>query len=113
MLDVQLAAPPETRRASSSQLDGRQPLCRRDGRQHVARAWPTRWASVESRNGVVVIEIQPGCLRRCACLRAGDMVTAVNGQEVRASRTSEAHRQAACRAWASAAKDGNSTSSIR
>jgi serine protease Do len=81
MLEVVLAAPPEDPPRERSQLDGRQPL---SGATvvNMSAAVADEMGLVEWRNGVAVVEIQPGSYAG-RFLRAGDMVTAVNGQEVK------------------------------
>ncbi|CAN5140042.1 Do family serine endopeptidase [soil metagenome] len=81
VLQVVLAAPPEDPPRERSQLDGRQPL---SGATvvNMSAAVADEMGLVEWRNGVAVIEIQPGSYA-ARFLRPGDMVTAVNGQEVK------------------------------
>jgi serine protease Do len=81
MLQVVLAAPPEDPPRERSQLDGRQPL---SGATvvNMSAAVADEMGLVEWRNGVAVVEIQPGSYA-ARFLRPGDMVTAINGQEVK------------------------------
>ena len=104
MVDVPLAAPPEDPPRDRSLLDGRQPLSRRDGRQHVARGGrrdgPRRMPQRRHRSS----RCKPGAYAG-RFLRPGDMV--VRGQRPgrqERRRSQEAYRRAACRASASAAR---------
>jgi len=81
MLDVPLAAPPEDPPRDRTQLDGRQPL---SGATvvNMSPAVADEMGITEWRNGVAVIEVQQGSYA-ARFLRAGDMVAAINGQEVK------------------------------
>jgi serine protease Do len=81
MLDVPLAAPPEDPPRERTQLDGRQPL---SGATvvNMSPAVADEMGISEWRNGVAVVEVQLGSYA-ARFLRAGDMVTAINGQEVK------------------------------
>ncbi|HTE80465.1 MAG TPA: Do family serine endopeptidase [Reyranella sp.] len=81
MLDVPLAAPPEDPPRERTQLDGRQPL---SGATvvNMSPAVADEMGISEWRNGVAVVEVQQGSYA-ARFLRAGDMVTAINGQEVK------------------------------
>jgi serine protease Do len=80
-LDVPLAAPPEDPPRDRSQLDGRQPL---SGATvvNMSPAVADEMGVTEWRNGVAVVEVQQGSYA-ARFLRPGDMVTAINGQEVK------------------------------
>jgi serine protease Do len=80
-LDVPLAAPPEDPPRERSQLEGRQPL---SGATvvNMSPAVADEIGVSEWRSGVAVIEVQPGSYA-ARFLRPGDMVTAINGQEVK------------------------------
>lgn len=81
MLDVPLAAPPEDPPRERTQLDGRQPL---SGATvvNMSPAVADEMGISEWRNGVAVVEVQQGSYA-ARFLRGGDMVTAINGQEVK------------------------------
>jgi serine protease Do len=81
MLDVPLAAPPEDPPRDRTQLDGRQPL---SGATvvNMSPAVADEMGISEWRNGVAVVEVQQGSYA-ARFLRAGDMVAAVNGEEVK------------------------------
>jgi len=81
MLDVPLTAPPEDPPRERSQLDGRQPL---SGATvvNMSPAVADEMGLVEWKPGVAVVEVQPGSYA-ARFLRAGDMVAAINGQEVK------------------------------
>jgi len=81
MLDVPLMAPPEEPPRDKAQLDGRQPL---SGATvvNMSPAVADELGLIEWKDGVAVTEIQPGSYAG-RFLRAGDMVTAVNGQPVK------------------------------
>jgi Do/DeqQ family serine protease len=80
-LQVPLAAPPEDPPRERSLLEGRQPL---SGATvvNMSPAMADEMGLTEWRNGVAVVEIQPGSYAG-RFLRPGDMVTAINGQEVK------------------------------
>jgi serine protease Do len=80
-LDVPLMAPPEDPPRDRAQLDGRQPL---SGATvvNMSPAVADELGLIEWRDGVAVTEIQPGSYAG-RFLRAGDMVTALNGQPVK------------------------------
>ncbi|MCW5734789.1 MAG: Do family serine endopeptidase [Enhydrobacter sp.] len=80
-LQVPLAAPPEDPPRDRSQLGGRQPL---SGATvvNMSPAVAEEIGVSEWRNGVTVVEVQPGSYA-ARFLRPGDMVTAINGQEVK------------------------------
>jgi len=81
ILEVKLQAPPEDPPRERTRLDGRQPL----SGATVVNMSPLvadELGLLEWRNGVAVIEIQPGSYA-ARFLRPGDLVTAVNGQEVK------------------------------
>jgi len=81
ILEVKLAAPPEDPPRERSQLDGRQPL---SGATvvNMSPAVADEMGLVEWRQGVAVVEVQPGSYA-ARFLRPGDMVTAINGQDVK------------------------------
>jgi serine protease Do len=81
MLDVPLAAPPEDPPRDRTQLDGRQPL---SGATvvNMSPAVADEMGVTEWRNGVAVIEVQQGSYA-ARFLRVGDMVAAINGEEVK------------------------------
>ena len=81
VLEVPLAPPPEDPPRERSQLDGRQPL---SGATvvNMSPAVADEMGISEWRNGVAVVEVQPGSYA-ARFLRPGDMVTAINGQEVK------------------------------
>ena len=81
ILEVPLAAPPEDPPRDRSQLGGRQPL---SGATvvNMSPAVAEEIGVSEWRNGVTVVEVQPGSYA-ARFLRPGDMVTAINGQEVK------------------------------
>jgi len=81
MLEVPLAAPPEVPARERSVLDGRQPL---SGATvvNMSPAVADEMGLVEWRPGVAVVEVQPGSYA-ARFLRPGDMVAAINGQEVK------------------------------
>jgi serine protease Do len=80
-LEVPLMAPPENPLRDRAQLDGRQPL---SGATvvNMSPAVADELGLIEWRDGVAVLEIQPGSYAG-RFLRPGDMVTAVNGQPVK------------------------------
>jgi serine protease Do len=81
ILEVKLQAPPEDPPRERTRLDGRQPL----SGATVVNMSPLvadELGLLEWRNGVAVIEIQPGSYA-ARFLRPGDLVTAINGQEVK------------------------------
>jgi serine protease Do len=81
VLDVALAAPPEDPKRDRALLEGRQPL---SGASvvNMSPAVADEMGLVEWRQGVAVVEVQPGSYA-ARFLRPGDMVTAINGQEVK------------------------------
>jgi serine protease Do len=81
ILEVEFAAPPEKPARERSLLDGRQPL---SGATvvNMSPAVADELGLVEWKNGVTVVEVQPGSYA-ARFLRPGDMVTAINGQEVK------------------------------
>jgi len=81
MLEVPLAAPPEVPARERSVLDGRQPL---SGATvvNMSPAVADEMGLVEWKPGVAVVEVQPGSYA-ARFLRPGDMVAAINGQEVK------------------------------
>src|SRR3954471_21532894 len=81
VLEVPLAAPPEDPPRERSQLDGRQPL---SGATvvNMSPAVADEMGLVEWKQGVAVVEVQPGSYA-ARFLRPGDMVSAINGQEVK------------------------------
>ncbi|TMJ25129.1 MAG: Do family serine endopeptidase, partial [Alphaproteobacteria bacterium] len=81
VLEVPLAAPPEDPPRERSLLEGRQPL---SGATvvNMSPAVADEMGLVEWKQGVTVVEVQPGSYS-ARFLRAGDMVTAINGQEVK------------------------------
>ena len=81
ILDVKLAAPPEDPPRERSALDGRQPL---SGATvvNMSPAVADEMGLVEWKQGVAVVEVQPGSYA-ARFLRPGDMVTAINGQDVK------------------------------
>jgi serine protease Do len=81
ILEVKLMPPPEEPPRERSKLDGRQPL---SGATvvNMSPAVADELGLIEWRNGVAVVEVQPGTYAG-RFLRPGDMVTAVNGQEVK------------------------------
>ena len=80
-LQVPLAAPPEVPLRDRSVLDGRQPL---NGATvvNMSPAVAEEMGLAEWRTGVAVVEIQPGTYAG-RFVRLGDMVLAINGQEVK------------------------------
>ena len=80
-LQVPLAAPPEDPPRERSVLDGRQPL---NGATvvNMSPAVAEEMGLAEWRTGVAVVEIQPGTYAG-RFVRQGDMVLAINGQEVK------------------------------
>jgi serine protease Do len=81
VLDVPLAAPPEDPPRDRTQLDGRQPL---SGATvvNMSPAVADEMGVTEWRNGVAVVEVQQGSYA-ARFRRVGDMVAAINGQEVK------------------------------
>ena len=81
ILDVELAAPPEKPPRERSALDGRQPL---SGATvvNMSPAMADEMGLVEWKPGVAVVEVQPGSYA-ARFLRPGDMLTAINGQDVK------------------------------
>jgi Do/DeqQ family serine protease len=81
VLDVPLMVPPEDPPRDKALLDGRQPL---SGATvlNMSPAVADELGLIEWRDGVAVSEIQPGSYAG-RFMRAGDMVTAVNGQPVK------------------------------
>src|SRR5437879_163224 len=81
MLDVSLMSPPEKPPRDKAMLDGRHPL---SGATvvNMSPAIADELGLIEWRDGVAVMEIQPGSYAG-RFLRPGDMVTAVNGQPVK------------------------------
>jgi serine protease Do len=81
ILQVKLQAPPEKPARERTKLDGRQPL---SGATvvNMSPAVADELGQIEWRNGVTVVEVQPGSYA-ARFIRPGDMVTAVNGQEVK------------------------------
>jgi len=81
ILHVELAAPPEKPARERSLLDGRQPL---SGATvvNMSPAVADEMGLVEWKPGVVVAEVQPGSYA-ARFLRPGDMVSAINGQEIK------------------------------
>ena len=81
ILQVPLAAPPEDPPRDRSALDGRQPL---NGATvvNMSPAVAEEMGLAEWRAGVAVVEIQPGTYAG-RFVRQGDMVLAINGQEVK------------------------------
>jgi Do/DeqQ family serine protease len=81
LLDVVLAAPPEEPPRERSPLEGRHPL---SGATvvNMSPAVADEMGLVEWKQGVAVVEVQPGSYA-ARFLRPGDMVTAINGQEVK------------------------------
>jgi Do/DeqQ family serine protease len=81
VLDVKLAAPPEDPPRERSSLDGRQPL---SGATvvNMSPAVADEMGLVEWKQGVAVVEVQPGSYA-ARFLRPGDMVSAINGQDVK------------------------------
>jgi Do/DeqQ family serine protease len=81
VLEVPLAAPPEDPPRERSLLEGRQPL---SGATvvNMSPAVADEMGLVEWKQGVTVVEVQPGSYS-ARFLRPGDMVTAINGQEVK------------------------------
>ncbi len=80
-LQMALAAPPEDPPREKSVLDGRQPL---SGATvvNLSPAVADERGLAEWRPGILVIEIQPGSYAG-RFIRAGDMVLAINGQDVK------------------------------
>jgi serine protease Do len=80
-LQLPLAAPPEDPPREKSALEGRQPL---SGATvvNLSPAVAEEMGLIEWKPGVAVVEVQPGSYA-ARFLRAGDMVMALNGQEVK------------------------------
>jgi Do/DeqQ family serine protease len=80
-LEVPLMAPPEKPLRDKAMLDGRHPL---SGSTvvNMSPAVADELGLIEWRDGVAVIEVQPGSYSG-RFLRPGDMITAVNGQPVK------------------------------
>jgi serine protease Do len=80
-LQLPLAAPPENPPRDKSALDGRQPL---SGATvvNLSPAVAEEMGLIEWKPGVAVVEVQPGSYA-ARFLRQGDMVIALNGQEVK------------------------------
>ncbi|WIM14321.1 Do family serine endopeptidase [Enhydrobacter sp.] len=80
-LQVPLAAPPEDPPRDRSVLDGRQPL---SGATvvNLSPAVAEEMGLIEWRPGVAVVEVRPGSYA-ARFIRPGDMVIAVNGEEVK------------------------------
>jgi len=81
VLEVPLTAPPEEPKRDRSQLQGRHPL---SGATvvNMSPAVADEMGVVEWKPGVAVIEVQPGSYA-ARFLRAGDMVSAINGKELK------------------------------
>jgi Do/DeqQ family serine protease len=80
-LQMKLAAPPEDPPRDKSALDGRQPL---SGATvvNLSPAVADERGLAEWRPGILVIEVQPGSYA-ARFIRPGDMVVAINGQDVK------------------------------
>ena len=80
-LQMKLAAPPEDPPRDKSALDGRQPL---SGATvvNLSPAVADERGLAEWRPGILVIEIQPGSYA-ARFMRPGDVVLAINGQDVK------------------------------
>ena len=81
ILEVPLAAPPETPARDKAVLDGRQPLSGATV-MNLSPAVAEELGLVERRPGVIVSQVQPGSYA-ARFLRQGDMVTAINNQPVK------------------------------
>jgi serine protease Do len=81
ILQVELASPPEKPARERSALDGRQPL---SGATvvNMSPAVADEMGLVEWKPGVAVVEVKPGSYA-ARFLRPGDMVSAINGQDVK------------------------------
>ena len=81
ILQMKLAAPPEDPPRDKTALDGRQPL---SGATvvNLSPAVADERGLAEWRPGIMVIEIQPGSYA-ARFVRPGDMVVAINGQDVK------------------------------
>jgi Do/DeqQ family serine protease len=81
VFDLKLAAPPENPPRDRSLLEGRQPLSGA-GVVNMSPAVADELGLTEYRNGVIVVEVKPGAYAG-RFVRQGDMILAVNGQEVK------------------------------
>src|SRR5882757_7372599 len=81
VVDLKLAAPPEDPPRDRSLLEGRQPLSGA-GVVNLSPAVADELGLVEYRNGVIIIEVKPGAYAG-RFVRQGDMILAVNGQDVK------------------------------
>jgi S1-C subfamily serine protease len=81
VVDLKLAAPPEDPPRDRSLLEGRQPLSGA-GVVNMSPAVADELGLVEYRPGVIVIEVKPGAYAG-RFVRQGDMIVAVNGQDVK------------------------------
>ncbi len=81
VVQLKLAAPPEDPPRDLSQLDGRQPL---SGASvvNMSPAVAEEMGLTEWRPGIVIVEVKPGAYAG-RFVRPGDMILAVNGQEVK------------------------------
>ena len=81
VVNLKLALPPEDPPRDRSLLDGRQPLSGA-GVVNMSPAVADELGLVEYRNGVVIVEVKPGSYAG-RFVRPGDMILAVNGQDVK------------------------------
>jgi len=81
VVQLKLAAPPEDPPRDLSQLDGRQPL---SGASvvNMSPAVAEEMGLAEWRPGIVIVEVKPGAYAG-RFVRPGDMILAVNGQDVK------------------------------
>jgi serine protease Do len=81
IVQLKLAAPPEDPPRDLSQLDGRQPL---SGASvvNMSPAVAEEMGLAEWRPGIVIVEVKPGAYAG-RFVRPGDMILAVNGQDVK------------------------------
>ena len=81
VVNLTLAAPPETPPRERTLLDGRQPLAGASV-VNMSPAMADELNLVEWKNGVMVVEIKPGAYAG-RFTRPGDMIVSVNGQDVK------------------------------
>jgi len=111
VVDLVLAAPPEDPPRDHSVLDGRQPLSGA-GVVNMSPAVADELGMVEWRGGIAVVEVKAGSYAG-RFVRPGDLILAINGQDVKNVPTSRSVSQPAYRASASAREGMVSTVQFR
>ena len=81
IVQLKLAAPPEDPPRDLSQLDGRQPLAGASV-VNMSPAVAEEMGLAEWRPGIIIVEVKPGAYAG-RFVRPGDMILAVNGQDVK------------------------------